>query len=111
MKQVDGDILKGGVSVFFLIGILWTFIYQIVLILDSHAFSHSKEIEEYNYLFHFSFTTLTTLGYGDITPINQFAMNLANLEAIVGMMYPSIFIARLVSLYYDRGTERARLIF
>jgi hypothetical protein len=82
-----------------LCGVLWTFIYHIVFLLDSTAFLFSQELEEYNYLFYFSFTTLTTLGYGDVTPANQFAMNLTNLEAIVGMMYPSIFIARLVSLY------------
>lgn len=99
VKQVDSDIIKGGVSIFLLIGLLWTFFYQILSIFDPNAFSHAKEIEKYNYLLHFSFTTLTTLGYGDITPVNQFAMNLANLEAIVGVMYPSIFIARLVSLY------------
>lgn len=99
VKKVDNNTIKGGVSVFLLIGILWTFIYQIVFILDPNAFSYSKEIKEYGYLLYFSFTTLTTLGYGDVTPVNQFAMSLANLEAIVGMMYPSIFIARLVSLY------------
>jgi hypothetical protein len=98
-KKVDNNTIKGGVAVFLLIGILWTFIYHIVFILDPNAFSYSKEIKEYDYLFYFSFTTLTTLGYGDVTPVNQFAMSLANLEAIVGMMYPSIFIARLVSLY------------
>ncbi len=99
VKKVDNNIIKGGVAVFLLCGILWTFIYHIVFILDSNAFLFSKELEEYNYLFYFSFTTLTTLGYGDVTPVNQFAMNLTNLEAIVGIMYPSIFIARLVSLY------------
>ncbi len=99
VKKVDNDTIKGGVAIFLLCGVLWTFIYHIVFILDSNAFLFSKELEEYNYLFYFSFTTLTTLGYGDVTPANQFAMNLTNLEAIVGMMYPSIFIARLVSLY------------
>ncbi|BAU65324.1 Ion transport 2 domain protein [Stanieria sp. NIES-3757] len=103
IQKVNNNIIRGGIAVFLLIGLLWTFIYHIIFLLDPNAFSYSRELqelqEEYNYLFYFSFTTLTTLGYGDVTPINQFAMNLTNLEAIVGMMYPSIFIARLVSLY------------
>jgi len=98
-QKVDHDTIKGGIAVFLLIGLLWTFIYHLIFLLDPNAFSYSQELQEYNHLFYFSFTTLTTLGYGDVTPVNQFAMNLTNLEAIVGIMYPSIFIARLVSLY------------
>jgi hypothetical protein len=48
--------------------------------------------------------TLSTVGYGDILPIGKFAKIVANLEGIVGVLYPAIFIARLVSLY-----ERDRL--
>ena len=99
-KKVSGDTIKGGISVFFLIGLVWALIYSIVYLLDSNAFS--KSIETINLLdsmLYFSFTTLTTLGYGDITPVSHIARTLANLQAVVGMMYPSIFIARLVGLY------------
>ncbi|MEM6521441.1 MAG: ion channel, partial [Cyanobacteria bacterium P01_C01_bin.70] len=49
--------------------------------------------------FHFSFTTLTTLGYGDIIPVSEVALVLANLEAIIGQIYPAVFIAVLVGGY------------
>jgi Ion channel len=49
-------------------------------------------------LLYFSFTTLTTLGYGDITPIHPLARSLANLEAVIGQLYPATLLARLVSL-------------
>ena len=100
VKKVNGDTIKGGISVFFLIGIVWALVYKIVYLLDANAFSPSIEATNLlDSMFYFSFTTLTTLGYGDITPVSDLARTLANLEAITGMMYPSIFIARLVALY------------
>ncbi len=100
VKKVNGDTIKGGISVFFLIGIVWALVYNIVYLLDANAFSASIEATNLlDSMFYFSFTTLTTLGYGDITPVSDLARTLANLEAITGMMYPSIFIARLVGLY------------
>jgi hypothetical protein len=50
-------------------------------------------------LFYFSFTTMTTVGYGDVFPINKFAMVFSNLEAIVGQLYIAIFVARLIGLH------------
>ena len=50
-------------------------------------------------MFYFSFTTLTTLGFGDLVPLNHFARVLASLESIVGPVYLAIFIARLVGLH------------
>ena len=47
---------------------------------------------------YFSFVTLTTVGYGDITPVATSARSLAMLEALTGQLYPAIIIARLVSL-------------
>ncbi len=100
VKKVNLDTIKGGICVFLLIGVLWTVFYSTVFIFDANAFSTSIEtIEVFGSMFYFSFTTLTTLGYGDITPTSDLARVLANLQAIVGMLYPSIFIARLVGLY------------
>jgi len=46
-----------------------------------------------------SFITLTSVGYGDIVPLGEFARSLAILEAITGVMFQAIFMARLVGLY------------
>jgi voltage-gated potassium channel Kch len=52
---------------------------------------------------YFSFVTLTTVGYGDITPAILASRSMANLEALVGQLYPAILIARLVSMeFIDR---------
>ncbi|MEM7717215.1 MAG: potassium channel family protein [Cyanobacteria bacterium P01_A01_bin.68] len=51
---------------------------------------------------YFSFTTLTTLGYGDIIPVSPLAKMLTNLEAIIGQLYPAILIAILVGGYISQ---------
>jgi voltage-gated potassium channel Kch len=53
---------------------------------------------------YFSFVTLATLGYGDITPVSQVARGLATLEAIAGQLYLALLVARLVGL---RSTDRS----
>jgi len=50
-------------------------------------------------LLFFSFVTLTTLGYGDITPVTSAARSLAVIEAVFSVLYNAILIARLVGLY------------
>ena len=47
---------------------------------------------------YFSFVTLTTVGYGDVTPVDPVARSLAVAEALTGQLYPAILLARLVSL-------------
>ena len=44
---------------------------------------------------YFSFVTLTTVGYGDILPVHPLARSLANLEAIIGQLYPATLLAGL----------------
>lgn len=100
--QVTGDIVKGGICVYFLFGFLWAGIYNIVYSFDVTSFNAASTPLTRSDLTHFSFTTLTTVGYGDISPVSEIARVLANLEGIVGVMYPTVFIARLVSLHSTR---------
>lgn len=98
-QKVTVDILKGGISIYIMLGILWYLFYSIIVLIDVDAFNiQPDELNTYK-LVHFSYTTLTTIGYGDISPVNRLAMFLTNLEGIVGQMFPAIFIARLVGLY------------
>ncbi|PSF35007.1 transporter [Aphanothece hegewaldii CCALA 016] len=94
--QIKGDTLRGGISVYLMLGIMWYQMYTLIYSVDSDAFSRLVTSHQ---LLYFSFVTLTTVGYGDIIPINPVVMSLANLEAIIGQLYPAIIIARLVSLY------------
>jgi hypothetical protein len=56
-------------------------------------------------LLYFSFSTLTTLGFGDITPLHPLARTLANLEAVIGQLYPVTLLARLVSLELEHRRQ------
>lgn len=101
-ERVTVDTIKGGICVYFLIGMFWANLYAITEILVPKSFNTSSnlgKIDGLNDLIYFSFTTLTTTGYGDISPGIAFAKVLANFESIIGVMYPTIFIARLIGLY------------
>ena len=56
-------------------------------------------------LLYFSFSTLTTVGYGDITPVYPLVRNLANLEAVIGQLFPATLLARLVSLQIEHRRQ------
>ncbi|MEM8676805.1 MAG: potassium channel family protein [Cyanobacteria bacterium P01_G01_bin.67] len=105
-QQITIDTIRGGICVYLLIGFVWALLYGIVASLDSNAFSQSiVEIDSYGRAIYFSFTTLTTLGYGDIIPVSPLAKMLTNLEAIIGQLYPAIFIAILVGGYISQKSK------
>lgn len=101
--KVTGDTLRGGVSVYLMLGIVWFQIYQIILTIIPKAFE--GDLSGYQ-VFYFSFVTLTTVGYGDILPVHRATMIMANLEAIVGQLYPAVILARLVSLYTVENSNK-----
>lgn len=101
-KVTDRTIITAIVGYLF-IGIIWSFIYLAIWQIDPKAF-HVSIIRDYdfrpwNLVMYFSFMTLTTVGYGDIIPVNKLAMAVANFEAIIGAFYLAVVLARLVSLY------------
>jgi hypothetical protein len=98
---VNNDVIRGGICIYIMLGILWFLFYQIIYFFDINTFHfpESRATPVKINLFYFSFVTLTTVGYGDITPINNFAMMLSNLEGLCGQLFPAISIATLVSLY------------
>jgi hypothetical protein len=107
-KKVDNDIIKGGICIYLILGFLWTIFYLIIWRLDPSAFTgFTLDNNANRKLLYFSFTSLTTLGYGDILPVSRLAMALANLEAIFGQLYPAIAIAKLVSLYTNSYNAEA----
>jgi Ion channel len=73
----------------------------VIDLLAPHAFSGLDVVESprfANDLTYFSFVTLTTVGYGDILPVQPLARSLCTLEAIIGQLYPATLLARLVTL-------------
>jgi hypothetical protein len=101
VNHVNSDVVIGGVAVYLLVGIVWALLYQVVFQFSPDAFLDLEDLptDPRFSLLYFSFTTLTTLGYGDITPTSSVSMGLTNMEAIIGQLYPAVLIARLVSIY------------
>ena len=101
-KVTDRTILLA-ITAYLFIGIIWSFIYFTVWEINPHAFhitiEREYELQSWNLAMYFSFTTLTTVGYGDIIPVDKWLMVSANFEAMAGAIYLAVIIARLVSLY------------
>jgi|GEM_PF-915779 len=106
-ERVTSDKLFGAITVYFLLGVLWTTLYQIVEVIQpgSLLWSSGEHLMNYYQVQYFSFTTLCTLGYGDIVPTTKLTMALSNLEAIIGALYLAILVARLVGLYTAQASR------
>ena len=110
-KQVDAEVLCAGISVYLILGLLWGLAYTLVAQVSPNAFSFSTPSETAATMsgftsIYFSFITLATLGYGDITPASNVARMLAMLEAMTGTLFVGVMIARLVSLYSASGQSQ-----
>jgi hypothetical protein len=91
-----------------MLGLMWTVAYWLVDQLTpggAFSFNTNGGGESINGFtgFYFSFITLSTVGYGDITPVSRAARWLAAMEAMTGLLYGAVLIARLVSLYRGRN--------
>jgi len=101
--------IQGAVAAYLLLGLAWALAYELVDILAGGAFSFTNPAErERHHFVYFSFVTLTTVGYGDLTPVHPVARSLAIAEALTGQLYPAILLARLVSLATSPADTKAR---
>lgn len=94
--------ISGAVAAYLLIGLVFAFVYDAIETMLPGAFQFAtpelRDTQLSDPMVYFSFTTLTTVGYGDITPQIPLTQSLANLEALIGQLFPTILIARLVAL-------------
>jgi len=100
-QHINAELVYAAIAVYFIIGLVWTSAYQIIELHNPHSFSIMNEIaykkqELFFQMWYFSMVTLTTLGYGDITPITMTARSFVILEAMTGQFYLAILIASLV---------------
>jgi hypothetical protein len=102
--SVSIEVLCASISAYLLLGLAWTMAYWLVdQLTPGGAFSFNTNAGPRSMNgftgFYFSFITLSTVGYGDITPVSRIARWLAAMEAMTGLLYVAILIARLVALY------------
>jgi Ion channel len=94
--------IQGGVDAYLLLGLAWAFAYQFAEEIHPGAMRFGSPPADPQQmiatLVYFSFVTLTTVGYGDITAVHPLARSLATAEAVVGQLFPAILIATLVTM-------------
>lgn len=103
--KIDNNKLIGSVALFLLLGLMWAVTYLILVELDPLSFHGLEAIkweDNFSNSAYFSFVTLTTLGYGDITPVTPIAKTLVYLESIVGVFYMAVVVSSLVSSNLER---------
>jgi hypothetical protein len=99
--RVSAHRIQGAVVIYLHMAVIFTYLQAVVLFFAPGALGNGLTATDPSVgarLLYFSFTTLTTVGYGDIVPVHPFARSLSNLEAIVGQLYPATLLARLVTL-------------
>ncbi len=105
--RVDAELLCSAIGAYLLLGVFWSETDEIISFAVPAAFAGpGGSTPNRAALLYFSFTTLTTTGYGDITAINPVVRMWSVFEAIIGTMYNATVVARLVTLYGSR-TGRA----
>ena len=109
-RRITTDTIYGAVSVYLLMGLTWATAYDLVESINPGSFSaeSGEGTLAFPAFIYFSFVTLATLGYGDITPITDQARSLALLETVSGTLYIAVLIARLVAAAgwrNDAGSE------
>lgn len=106
-SEVSKETIFAAVVAYLLIALMWSFLYMILELAEPGSFSlpgQSSRQETMHYEY-FSFITITTLGYGDITPLTNRASALALLEALIGQIYMVVLVAWLVGMYVSRRSK------
>lgn len=98
---VDINKIVGAICVYLLLGLIWALCYLLIAQLVPGAYNGLEQTpwyESFSAVAYYSYVTLTTLGYGDISPVVPIARFLVYMEAITGVLYMAILVASLVGI-------------
>lgn len=102
--------IQGAIAVYILFALIFSFAYRILFIMDNTSI-HFHNIQNatgkaapFEFMY-FSFIILTTMGYGEVIPVGHYAQSLAMVESMIGILFPSVLIARLIGMvpYNKKG--------
>jgi len=98
---IDMNKIIGAICIYLLMGLIWALSYLLIAQAMPDAFNGLEQLpwyENFADMAYYSYVTLTTLGYGDISPVAPVARFLVYMEAIVGVFYMAILVASLVGI-------------
>jgi len=104
--DINGNKIVGSICIYMLLGLIWAMLYLLIAEVVPGSFNGVQQapwLENFSEAVYFSFVTITTLGYGDISPVLPFARFLVFMEAIVGGFYMAIVVASLSGVRLSAG--------
>jgi len=107
-RTVTTQTIVGAICAYVYFGLIFAFAYGLTDAVTSDPFFAQGPIIDPGRFSYFSFVTLTTLGYGDLSPASAFGQNLAVIEALTGSIYLVTLVGRLVGLYGNQGSDGTR---
>ncbi|UCH78126.1 MAG: hypothetical protein JSU81_10450 [Candidatus Coatesbacteria bacterium] len=112
-RRITIDEIAGAISAYILLGLFFSMLYLWIELLQPGSFhiaaqTNPNNLVDYSDFVLFSFATLTTLGYGDITPLTHLTQVVAVLESILGVLYVAILVGGLVGLLISERLDKKR---
>jgi voltage-gated potassium channel Kch len=100
-EEVNREVIYAAILLYLLAALLWAFVFTFLELIDPTSFNIDlSQPQSYLLVFqYYSFVTITTLGYGDITPVTEVAKAFSVLEAVVGQLYLVVAVAWLVGMH------------
>lgn len=105
---IDNNRIVGAICIYLLLGLIWAVLYAFLLELGMGDFNNLGDfgrVGRFSELIYFSFVTLSTLGYGDISPITPIARFFVYMEALTGQFYLAILVASLIGARFSQSSH------
>lgn len=106
---IDANKIVGAICIYLLLGLIWAMMYLFLAQAIPGAFNGLEQLIWYDNfadVAYYSFVTLTTLGYGDISPVSPIAKFLVYMEAVVGVFYMAILVASLINVAISESKQK-----
>ena len=106
--EIEGNTIIGAIAIYLLMGLIWGVLYLITLEIWHGAFNgieHRNWSDNFATALYFSFVTMTSLGYGDISPAVPVSRVLAYLQAIAGTFYMAVVVASMVGARVSKNLK------
>lgn len=108
--NVDSNKIIGAICIYMLLGVVWAFAYLLAEAIfpgSMHELQHEHWRDNLQGMIYYSMVTLTTTGYGDITPVQPIVRFLAYMESITGVFYTTVLVASLIGAHLSHKTGSA----